>query len=312
MKRTPLFKDIAIATPFVFLLLFGCIAPSFAEDAVPTTLDFSAAERYEGAWVVTMDMNGNEMNFNLTVSDVDGKLGATIDSQMQPEPQAIETINETPEGLDFIFTLGFQGQEFTMHLVAKESAGTLSGTLSEQNKIFSGKIEGRKAEKEDLVQGRRGSPTEAKIRLGDNQKIRVTFGNLKLASDDYAKFQEVKTGDVFKFVGSRATKLITDADLSFGDALVKTHNFSDNYPGVYSLWLKKTDSGWNLVFNKQPDIWGTQHDPNHDVAEVALTSTTLEEEAGELLVKLEETDSGASLNIAWGNTQLSTPFSLSQ
>lgn len=299
------------AATLAVAVFMGFSAISYAEKPVATTLDFSSAERYEGAWVVSMDFNGNEMKFNLNVSNLDGKVGATIDSQMQPEPQAIETITETAEGLDFEFTLGFSGQEFKMHLVAKESAGTLSGTLAEQNKIFSGEITGRKAEKEDLVQGRRGSPTETRIRLGDNQKIRVTFGNLKLASDDYSKFQKVKTGDVFKFVGSRATKLSTDADLAFGDKIVKAHNFSENYPGVYSLWLKKTDEGWNLVFNQQPDIWGTQHESEFDVAEVALQSTTLDEKANEFLVKLEETDNGAQLNMAWGNTQWSAPFSLS-
>jgi len=283
-----------------------------AEEAIPTALDFASAERYAGTWVVTMEMQGNEMNFNLNVSEIDGKVGATIDSKMQPEPQAIEIVHETPEGLDFVFKLGFQGQQFTMHLVARESAGQLTGSLSEQNKIFSGEITGRKAKKEDLVQGRRGSPTETKIRIGDNQKIRVTFGNLKSTSDDYDLFQNVKTGDVFKFAGSRATKLFTDTDLVFGNETVKAHNFSENYPGVYSLWLKRTDKGWNLVFNEQPDIWGTQHKAEFDIAEVALDAMTLDEVVTEFIVKLEQNGGGGKLNLAWGNTQWSTPFSLSQ
>ena len=29
-------------------------------------------------------------------------------------------------------------------------------------------------------------------------------------------------------------------------------------------------SGWRLVFNDEPDAWGTQHDPVFDVAEVRL------------------------------------------
>lgn len=293
-------------------LVAGITPAAFSEEPIPTELNFSEAERYEGSWLVTLDFNGNEMSFNLDVVDIKGKVGATLDSKMMSEPQAVETITQGPDGLDFKFTLNLGGNEMTMHLVTKESAGGLKGTLSEQSGLFSGEITGRKATKEDFVQGRRGAPTEARLRLPDNKKVRVTFGNLNQASADFKALQDVEVGTVFKFTGSRATKLITETSLNFDGSIIKTNNVADNYPGVYSLWLKKTDAGWSLVFNEQPDIWGTQHKAEFDVAEVALTTKTTNETAKRFVIKLEETTDGGQLKMAWGNTQWSTPFSLSQ
>ncbi len=296
----------------VLTFVVGVVPMSVAEEPVPTELSFSDAERFDGTWVVTMDYNGNEISFNLNVVDLDGKVGATLDSKMMPEPQAIETITETTDGLDFKFGLNMGGIDMVMHLVAKESAGSLSGTLSEQSGIFSGEIVGRKARKADLVQGRRRAPTEAQMRLSGKDKVRVTFGNLRKGTVDYAALQNVETGTVFKFVGSRATKLMTDANLDFGGKLIKANNMAENYPGVYSLWLKKTDAGWSLVFNEQPDIWGTQYKAEFDVAEVPLDTTTLDETANRFIIKIEETTDGGELKMAWGNTQWSTPFTVTQ
>lgn len=291
-------------------VLLGASWMANAEEAIATTLDFSDVPRLAGQWKVTLDLNGNAMDFFLNVEDINGKVGATIDTERQPETRAIETIAKTEDGVDFEFPFSMGDQSFTLHLVVKESAGSLSGTLSESNGLFAGDVTGERGSLEES-DAKRGAPTEARLRFGDD-KIRVTFGSLKMDSADYAKLNELSDDAVYTYAGSRATKLFTDTDLQFGKTTVKAHNVSPDYPGVYSLWLKRQGDTWSLVFNEQPDIWGTQHDAAFDVATVPLTAGKASKAQEQFLVTLEEAGDGGQLTLAWGDTTWSAPFSAVQ
>jgi hypothetical protein len=213
--------------------------------------------------------------------------------------------------VDFQFEMPFGDQKLLMHLELVESAGSLSGTLREDNNLFQTQVTGEEGRL--LVdESQRASRTESRVVLAGDNKVEVTFGNLSVEGEDYAKLSDVPEGAVFRFVGSRATKLFTDADLKIGDALVKAHNVSADYPGVYSLWLKRTHDGWALVVNSQPDIWGTQHEPDADVAEIPLTSAKLDEIQEEFLITLETNGNAGTIRLAWGDTAWSVPFALAQ
>jgi hypothetical protein len=283
-----------------------------AEAPVASQFATKDAERFVGDWTLSFTTPGGPTKLGLSVADMGGFLGATLDSPMQPEPRALQSITKSTEGdgVDFTFEMPFGSQKLTMHLVLAESAGRLSGTLSEQNKIFSTAVTGEKG-KFNVADADRASPTEAKMKVAD-KSIRITFGNLPLRSEDHAKLEKVQDGAVFGFAGSRATKLFTDADLCFGDKVVKTANISPNYPGVYSLWLKRAGDGWNLVVNNQPDVWGTQHDPAHDVAEIPLTAAQRNLPQAEFKITLEPQPDGGLVRLAWGNTEWTTPFSVKQ
>lgn len=291
-------------------LILGSSWMSHAETAVPTTLDFSEAPRLGGSWKVTMDRDGRDMDFYLDVSNLDGKFGATIDTERQPEPTAIETITMTPEGVDFEFDFSMGEQSFTMHLILKESGGGISGELREENGLFSGEVVGTHGSLAES-EAKRKSPTEAKLRI-DGKKVRITFGALETESNDYETLNTLKDEAVYTYAGSRATKLFTDADLKFGNTIIKTNNVAPDYPGVYSLWLKREGDKWSLVFNEQPDVWGTQHDAAFDVATVPLTAKTTDKPQDKFLVTLEQQDNGGQLKLAWGKTAWSTPFAMVQ
>ena len=291
-------------------LLVGGSFNSHAEEAVATALNFTEIPRFAGQWKVTMDMNGNEMDFYLDVQDIAGKVGATIDTSRQPEPLAIETVTKTEDGIDFQFDFSMGDQKFGMHLVLKEAAGSLSGTLSEANGLFSGEVTGERGTLEES-DAKRSAPTEARLRIGDD-KIKVTFGGLDTDSDDYSKLNSLSDDAVYTYTGSRATKLMTDIDLMFGDTTIKANNAAPDYPGVYSLWLKRKGDQWSLVFNEQPDVWGTQHDANFDVATIPLKVGKASEAHDRFLVTLEEAGKGGTLTLAWGDTTWSTPFSAVQ
>jgi hypothetical protein len=281
-----------------------------AEKPVASALATSEAERLVGDWTLSFSTPGGPTKLGLTVADIGGFLGATLDSAKQPEPRALETIAKTAEGIDFQFEMPFGEQKLTMHLVVAESAGKLAGTLSEQNKVFSTAVTGERGRFE-VAAADRASPTEAQLKVA-GKKIRITFGNLNTKGEDYPKLASVPDGAIFRFVGSRATKLYTDTDLAFGDTVVKAANVSPGYPGVYSLWLKRAGDSWKLVVNNQPDVWGTQHDPAHDIAEIQLQASTRAAAQDEFRITLDPKADGGVVRLAWGNTEWSTPFNVVQ
>ncbi len=144
------------------------------------------------------------------------------------------------------------------------------------------------------------------IELG-GRKLSILYHSLATSSDDYPQLQKVKEGEVLRLTRSAAWKLRTEVDLIVGGELrLDTENVAANYPGVYSLWLKKTTNGWNLVANSEPDIWATMHNPEADVGEIALTVGKPAESASELIIELAEANGSASFRIAWGDTEWRT------
>ena len=68
-------------------------------------------------------------------------------------------------------------------------------------------------------------------------------------------------------------------------------------------------SGWHLVFNNEPDAWGSQHDPKFDVAEIELTHSQDHDASRPFGVALEPTaaDRGRLL-ILWGPHEWTADF----
>lgn len=92
---------------------------------------------------------------------------------------------------------------------------------------------------------------------------------LEVTGRDFAHLVSVKTDSVVRVIDGAVIRLETDVPLHFGDQVLDTGNVGlADSPGAYGVWLKRTADGWTLVFNDEPDAWGTQHDPLFDAAEV--------------------------------------------
>lgn len=299
---------------FLLLALGLALAPAvWAEEPIPTSLDSSGARDFMGNWTLTIDMQGRQMNVNLKVADLEGKVGATIDSQMQPEPMAIEDISMDERGhLILKYPMQFGQQRLSITINAELAPDGLEGSFEESSGLFQARFTGKEAvddpeTRQARRRNRRQAANMARLRLGDAE-LRITFHPLKVDSDDHARLEQLKPGDVFEFVGGRATKLFTDVDMHFGQAVVKTENAAPDYPGVYSLWLKKTDDGWDLAFNEECDVWGTMYNPKTTVAEVKLTEGKAENPSQTFKIDLEETGTGGLMKITWGDQQWTAPF----
>lgn len=288
------------------------------EPASAAALNAAEAQEFLGEWVLEMESPQGAFEADLALTDVDGKVVAEL-GMPRFGNRTIDDITRSDEGLRLAFDSTFGDQSFNMVLDLVRDGEGLEGGLAEENGLFQIPFTGvtRQAflardstgdgDGDGRRRGRFGSSNETKLALADKE-IRVRFDGTKTSDEAYALVTEPRSGQVVSFLRARPSKLWTDVDLRFGDTVIETENIAADYPGVYSLWLKKTDDGWNLVFNELADVWGTQHDPAHDVAEVPLTVEPAPEETEELTVELEETEGGGLLKIVWGDTVWQAPF----
>jgi hypothetical protein len=293
-----------------------------AADLHPTDLDVSDAQDYLGKWTLSMNLLGSPATVSLQLLDADGKMAGYAVTSFDPMPSVIDAMRMTDEGLVMEFGLSLGAQDYTVHVTAALAGDALTGTFAETNGLataeFTGKRGGpdlqQKAAEAENSNGsgrKRNYGREIESEVGGHA-IKVRFAPLDTDSKDYKNFTALKPGQVFLYVGGRAVKLFTDSDLVFGDTVIKTENAAKNYPGVYSLWLKRTESGWDLVFNQDSDIWGSQYLASADVAEIPLKTATLDEPQKEFAVEILAKDSGGTLRFTWGDTEWTAPFRLGE
>jgi hypothetical protein len=319
------------ATALVSPLLLAVLAFATTATAQPRP---SEIPDYLGTWKLSATIQGNPSEFTLEVVERSGLVQAALGSAMSPEPSLIDQITKSDAGLDLAYTASYGGNSFRMHVKALAADGKLTGTLSDENGMFSAPFTGERAaeaagiveaalvgggdsaapaqtnQQQQQQQGRRrrfGS-LQAQLALGD-KNVKVSYGELKVGTPDRESFEKTADGAVFEYPGARVMKLFTDLDLAFGSTIVKTENLAPDYPGVYGLWLKKSGDGWKLVFNEEGDVWGTMHDPKKDVAEIPLEVAKLDTPKDQLEVTLAaEGEKTGVLRIVWGDTAWSAKF----
>lgn len=307
-------KRVAMSALALLVMPFSALV---AEEPIRTSLDSSGARSFLGDWAIAIDFNGRAMEFALKVVDLEGKVGATIDSQQQPEPLAIEDIAIDERGQMVLkYPLAFGQQSFNITLTAALVPDGLEGTLQEASGLFEAAFTGKPAVSDpegdqQRRRNRRMSANQARLRFG-SESVQINFHPLALNSDDHKRLQEIKDGEVFEFVGGRATKLLTDVNLKFAETVVEKENAAPDYPGVYSLWLKRSGDGWGLVFNEEADIWGTMYNEEATKAEIALTVGTAAEASDTFKVLLEESANGGVLKLVWGDQEWSAPFEVEE
>ncbi len=105
---------------------------------------------------------------------------------------------------------------------------------------------------------------------------------------------------VWRTGANAATQFRTSAALRIGVARIPA--------GTYTLWTLPSPEGWKLIVNAQTGQWGTQYDPERDVARVQLSSAALAEPVDQLTLGFEQRGQEGTLVIAWDRTRLSVPL----
>ena len=95
---------------------------------------------------------------------------------------------------------------------------------------------------------------------------------LVVEGPDFGRLMSTRDGAVVELTEAPALRLSIDRPVSSGPFTVflRAGNQTPGFPGAYSLWLKRAGAEGRLVFNQEPDVWGSQRDPKSDVGEVDL------------------------------------------
>jgi hypothetical protein len=126
---------------------------------------------------------------------------------------------------------------------------------------------------------------------------------------DFARVMSTRDGAVVELTEAPALRLSIDGAVRSNQVVLRPGNQTPGFPGAYSVWLKRVGSGWRLVFNQEPDVWGSQRDPKSDVGEVELTYSKSGDPARPLLVALVPTAADRwRMVFAWGPHEWAADF----
>ena len=158
-----------------------------------------------------------------------------------------------------------------------------------------------------------GARNETALVTPDGARLQVLFQQ-ELGTDgvDFAALESIADGELVQLTQGAVIRLRSEAPLRFGDTLVPIGNLAPGFPGSYGLWLRAAGSGWTLVFNNEPDSWGTQHDPAFDAVEVDVAHAYGgPHQERPLSVSLSPVDAAAArLEIHWGRHTWAADFTI--
>jgi DUF2911 family protein len=114
--------------------------------------------------------------------------------------------------------------------------------------------------------------------------------------------QVVPWNQVWRTGANAATQFSTDAALTVGGHTIPA--------GQYTLWSVPAASGATLIINRQTGQWGTEYDPDQDLARLGLTRETLLEPVEQFTIAIEPAEAGGVLRLSWDTTTYLLPFAI--
>lgn len=309
------------------------ISGTMAGGSGATTPTAGVPSFFLGDWTLAADIQGNRVQFQLSVMEEGGKPKASLVSPQSPEPSEITDITTEGDQLKLAWAVDFGGQSMALHMELAQDGDGLAGSFADDNGFFSAELTGTRVgggpqvasdEGEEAIAAaeaadsgrrprgrrRRAAPTPT-LDLGNGKQVRLAF-DPEDATAPAADLEKLGDGDVLQLVESRVIKLLTDKTLRFGDVEIAQGNMAPNYPGVYGLWVQRKGDGWNLVFNNQADVWGTMHDPAHDIASVPLVHETADTPSEKLDVQVAGVSTSGQITIQVGAHRFLASFDVVQ
>lgn len=148
--------------------------------------------------------------------------------------------------------------------------------------------------------GELSSAEEETFYIGDAEFV-VSYGSPKKRGRDLFG-AIVPWGQRWRTGANRATHFYTSKNLDFEGITVPA--------GEYTLFTIPDLDGGTLIINKQTGQNGQSYDEARDLGRVPMTLSTKQDITEAFTITVEETESGGKINLIWGKTVFSTPFTL--
>ncbi len=105
---------------------------------------------------------------------------------------------------------------------------------------------------------------------------------------------------VWRTGANEATSFATEADLVIGGVPVPK--------GSYTLFTVPSQSGWQLIINKQTGQWGTDYDEKQDLARIGMKVETLSQPLEQFTISFRPAKDGGIMMLEWETTRASVEF----
>jgi len=113
----------------------------------------------------------------------------------------------------------------------------------------------------------------------------------------------VPYGEVWRTGANAATTLITSSSLQIGDLSVPA--------GTYTLYSVPTQSGWQLVVNKQTGQWGTVYTKAQDLGRTTMSVGSTAAPVETFVIGFEKTmGDKTELHLKWAGVDASVPVTV--
>lgn len=153
-----------------------------------------------------------------------------------------------------------------------------------------------------LKAGSGGSPHVRTESTVDGANISIEYGRPSLKGRTPGKDIDPYEGKEWRTGADEQTTLKTDKALKFGTLAVPA--------GTYGLHTIPVDGKWQLIISKRASGWGIPYPAGQDLGRVPMTIGKPAQTAEQLTISVDDTPSGGAINIEWGGTKATAPFTV--
>ncbi len=150
--------------------------------------------------------------------------------------------------------------------------------------------------------GKAGSPHVKTEWTIDGANLSIAYGRPNLKGRTPGKDVDPYEGREWRTGADEATTLVTSRTLVFGDVTVPA--------GTYTLYTIPTGGTWHLIVSKKTGQWGVPYPKGEDLGRAPMTLGKAPKAAEQLTISITDTAAGGTLQIDWGTTRASIPFTV--
>jgi hypothetical protein len=176
----------------------------------------------------------------------------------------------------------------------------LAVTLAAAALTFSASVHAQKTT--EVHPGKAGSPHVRTEWAIDGANLSIEYGRPSLKGRTPGKDVDPYDGREWRTGADEATTLKTDKALKFGSLALPA--------GTYTLYTIPTGGTWHLIVSKKTGQWGIPYPKGEDLGRTPMTAGAAPKPAEQLTITIQDTAAGATLNIDWGTTRASIPFTV--